>query len=183
LPTWEGVGVGVRKMSKVSGHLRKIRPNEAKAISGICKRNNHRWFLGSVFPNAKYVATNKDDSERVKGAEKPDFFFYILDKDLRGFMVMEPHFWPKCNILFALVDKAHRRNGVLRGMMSELESMLPTYTSIDIKSMGAAYPAWRKMGFVEKKPLVWADPERDQYPDCYMSKALSRSEEGEPQCG
>lgn len=127
----------------------------------MCKRNNETWVLG----HTAYAMGNEKnciDPEKVvytnRGSHvvKPGFF--VEDPHQRGFLLISPMGDGWFELYFALVDAEHRRQGILRAMVSELVTRLPSRSTIWLECTEGVAPYWDSLNFLPTREKVEVNP-------------------------
>ena len=116
----------------------------------LCERNAQKWVLGhrayklsETQSNASYyVTTNRGTHRAFPG-------FFIEDPQQRGFLLITPMDDDGCwfELYFALVDKDHRRQGVLRTMVNNAVKRLPSGCTIWLECRTDVAACWKSLKF------------------------------------
>jgi len=122
----------------------------------MCMRDDRAWLT----THSTYkLATGEMDASQAdfqisnRGLHMTQPGFFVTDKEQRGFILVEPMGDNWFEMYFALVDEPHRRKGVLREMVREMESTLPAGATIWLECNDESVPCWEALGFspCEKK--------------------------------
>ena len=127
----------------------------------MCERNEHEWVLA----HTTYKMANGEVNNCGIHKEIPEFF--VEDSQRRGFLLISPMgalereedygeeeegeagvrapLW--FALYFALVDSNHRRQGVLRAMIDEVRTRLPSGSILWLECRTDTAPCWAALNF------------------------------------
>ena len=115
----------------------------------MCERNDQRWLLG----HTAYKLSNNEEIEHYpyvtthRGSHKVIPGFFVEDAQQRGFLLISPMGDDWFELYFALVDANHRRQGVLRAMVDELRTRLPSGSIVWLECRANVAPCWAALNF------------------------------------
>lgn len=126
----------------------------------MCERNGHEWVLS----HSTYKTANGEVNNRGIHKEIPEFF--VEDSQRRGFLLISPMGALEREedygeeegeagvrapqwfaLYFALVDSNHRRQGVLRAMIDEVRTRLPSGSILWLECRADTAPCWAALNF------------------------------------